>query len=298
MSLAQGAKRGHDRGSKGGSSSDVRPYPNPDMHLLELTVISAQDLYPRFKEMKTYAVATVYEYPNEELITQTDTTGGTDPTWNDKFVMRVDGSFLRSDTSTIDVTIFAVRKWAFGNRSDHPLGQTRILVKTFLNPKARQMVALQIRRPRSLRPQGILNVSICLLGHSAIFAPSIHDHSGRRSVALSGITSRPNSMRFEMTQKIDEDIEQAISEQRRQMDFSGPLDKCQEQEQTERKALLSKIERYKSDLSPEHDKMIIKNTTEKIIKKNIEKWQRKSYSGATRFWLCGCRAFDDNDDSA
>lgn len=100
----------------------MRPYPNPDMHLLELTVISAQDLYPRFKEMKTYAVATVYEYPNEELITQTDTTGGTDPTWNDKFVMRVDGSFLRSDTSTIDVTIFAVRKWAFGNRSDHPLG--------------------------------------------------------------------------------------------------------------------------------------------------------------------------------
>lgn len=102
-----------------------------------------------------------------------------------------------------------------------------------------------------------------------------------------------------MTQKIDEDIEQAISEQRRQMEFSGPLDhKCQEQEQTERKALLSKIERYKSDLSPEHDKMIIKNSTEKIIKKNIEKWQRKSYSGATRFWLCGCRAFDNSDDSA
>lgn len=92
--------------------------------------------------------------------------------------------------------------------------------------------------------------------------------------------------RFEIAHKIDEDIEYAISEQRRLMEYSGPLDRSQEQEQTERKALLSKIERYKSDLSPEHD------FTEKIIKKNIKKWQRQSY-GSARFWLCGCRAFDD-----
>jgi C2 domain len=129
MSVAQAAKWGQDRGSKGGSS-DVRPYPCPDVHLLELTVISAQDLYPQFKKMKTYAVATVYQYPNEELITQTDISGGTDPTWNDKFVLRVDGSFLRSETSTIDVTIFAVRKWVFGNK-DYPLGKLCLYLLLF-----------------------------------------------------------------------------------------------------------------------------------------------------------------------
>jgi hypothetical protein len=36
-----------------------------------------------------------------------------------------------------------------------------------------------------------LNVSICLLGQKATLTPSKHDHSGRRSVALSGITSDP-----------------------------------------------------------------------------------------------------------
>jgi C2 domain len=89
-----------------------------DMHLLELTVISAQNLYPQFKKMKTRAVATVYQYPNEKLITQTDIWGGTDPTWNDKFVVRVDGSILHSETSTIDVTIIAVSKWV-GTRTAH-----------------------------------------------------------------------------------------------------------------------------------------------------------------------------------
>jgi hypothetical protein len=69
--------------------------------------------------------------------------------------------------------------------------------------------------------------------------------------------------RFEIVHKID--IEYAISEQRR---------------------LIGAKSRNKSDLSPDRD------STEKIIKKNIKKWQRQSY-GSARFWLCGCQTFED-----
>lgn len=52
--------------------------------LLELNVISAQDLAQMDRSMQTYAVAWID--PDHKLSTRVDSQGGTNLTWNDKFV--------------------------------------------------------------------------------------------------------------------------------------------------------------------------------------------------------------------
>jgi len=59
--------------------------------LLELNVISAQDLAQMDRSMQTYAVAWID--PDHKLSTRVDSQGGTNPTWNDKFVFWVDKDF-------------------------------------------------------------------------------------------------------------------------------------------------------------------------------------------------------------
>ncbi|KAG4930619.1 hypothetical protein JHK82_047690 [Glycine max] len=49
--------------------------------LLELNVISAQDLAQMDRSMQTYAVAWID--PDHKLSTRVDSQGGTNPTWND-----------------------------------------------------------------------------------------------------------------------------------------------------------------------------------------------------------------------
>ncbi|MCD9639798.1 hypothetical protein HAX54_024521 [Datura stramonium] len=135
--------------------------------LLEINIISAQDLEPMFKKMKTYA--TVWVHPTRKLTTAVDVEGGNSPTWNDKFVFRVDEEFLRQDTSAVQIEIHCAH-WF----KDSLVGSVRVLVGNLIPPPSRthhnhhphhlgmRFVALQVRRP-SGRPQGILNIGVALL---------------------------------------------------------------------------------------------------------------------------------------
>ncbi|CAL5194595.1 unnamed protein product [Lathyrus oleraceus] len=131
--------------------------------LLEINVISAQDLSPVSKSIKAYAVA--WLNPERKLATQIDQTGHTDPTWNEKFVFRVDDEFLDSENSVIMIEIYS-SAWL----RDVLVGTVAVLVNNLIPPGTRsgnrkpklRFVALQIRRP-SGRPQGILNIGVSLL---------------------------------------------------------------------------------------------------------------------------------------
>ncbi|XP_045808191.1 uncharacterized protein LOC123902493 [Trifolium pratense] len=150
----------------------------PPFQLLELNVISAQDLASLGRNMRTYAVAWVH--PDRKLSTRVDTQGHTNPTWNDKFVFRVDEDFLYSDTSAIMIEIYALH-WF----KDIHVGTVRVLVGNLIPAPARpfhndraplgmRFVALQVRRP-SGRPQGILNIGFTVLDSSMRSMP-IYTH--------------------------------------------------------------------------------------------------------------------------
>lgn len=132
--------------------------------LLELNIISAQDLAHVSKNLRTYAIAWVN--PDRKLRTRVDPQGQTNPTWNDKFVFRVDDSFLNSDTSSLMIEIYAT-SWL----RDISVGSVTVLISNLIPPSvrleqsSRRFVALQIRR-RSGRPQGILNMGVSLLDNT------------------------------------------------------------------------------------------------------------------------------------
>ncbi|KAK6929705.1 C2 domain [Dillenia turbinata] len=134
--------------------------------LLEINVISAQDLAPVARNMRAYAVAWVH--PDRKLLTRVDTYGHTNPTWNDKFVFRVGDEFLKADTSAVMIEIYALHWFR-----DIHVGTVRILVSNVIPPMdggshghpGMRFVALQVRR-RSGRPQGILNIGVALLNSS------------------------------------------------------------------------------------------------------------------------------------
>ncbi|PWZ27337.1 hypothetical protein Zm00014a_009635 [Zea mays] len=129
-------------------------------HLLEVTVISAQDLQRRRLGRRVRAYAVAWADARQKLRTGVDHAGGAAPTWNDRFLFRVDGAFLRSETAAVTVEV----RGAGVLGGDTVLGVTRIVVSTFVRPAGgAQVAALQLRRPRSLRPQGIVNVAVALL---------------------------------------------------------------------------------------------------------------------------------------
>ncbi|OAY42020.1 uncharacterized protein LOC110623692 [Manihot esculenta] len=131
-------------------------------HLLEINVISAQDLAPVSKSMRTYAVAWVH--PERKLTTRIDQNGHINPQWNEKFVFRVDETFLNAETSAIMIEIYAAA-WL----RDVQIGSVRVLISNLFpsnnNNSKMRFVALQIRRP-SGRPQGILNMGVQLLDNT------------------------------------------------------------------------------------------------------------------------------------
>ncbi|XVE81940.1 hypothetical protein DITRI_Ditri15bG0106700 [Diplodiscus trichospermus] len=138
--------------------------------LLEINVISAQDLEPvSRRRMRTYAVAWVHQ--ERKLSTRIDTQGHTNPTWNDKFIFRVDEEFLYGDTSAVMIEIYA-KHWF----RDIHVGTVRAIVGNLIPPISQprhrhevqlgmRFVALQVRRS-SGRPQGILNIGVALLDSS------------------------------------------------------------------------------------------------------------------------------------
>ncbi|XP_029120163.2 uncharacterized protein, partial [Elaeis guineensis] len=145
----------------GGGGCDPTPPPFPfSFHLLEVTVVSAQDLFANSRSMRTYAVAWID--PAHKLRTRLDAAGHTEPTWNDKFVFRLDDAILRSDTAAVTVNIFAARP-RFLPGSDNLIGTARALLSTLRPSTTTRFVAVQVRRPQSLRPQGILNLGVSLL---------------------------------------------------------------------------------------------------------------------------------------
>jgi len=127
----------------------------PPFQLLEINVISAQDLAPVSKSIKAYAVA--WLNPERKLTTQADPHGHNNPTWNEKFVFRVDDDFLLSEDSVIMIEIYA-SAWL----RDVLIGTVTVHLNNLLprNRKSKiRFVALQVRRP-SGRPQGILNIGV------------------------------------------------------------------------------------------------------------------------------------------
>lgn len=173
---------------KGGGGYYPSPPPFPfNFHLLEVTLISAQDLFPSSRSMRTYAVA--WLRPGHRLRTRLDAVGHSDPTWNDKFVFRVDDATLRSDTSAVHVDVYAARPHYLPG-PDTLLGTSRAVLSTLRPSPATSFVALQIRRPNSLRPQGILNVGVALIDAYVRSLP-IYADLGASAFAYHDLMAKP-----------------------------------------------------------------------------------------------------------
>ncbi|XVF06448.1 hypothetical protein REPUB_Repub06bG0049000 [Reevesia pubescens] len=159
--------------------------PPTHSRVLEINLISAEDLVPISKNMKTYAVVSVQ--PDRKLATGVDQTGGTDPTWNDRFMFKVDDKFLNSEDATIVVEIYAAA-WV----KDALIGYVNVLLGDIfhlrsiadakINNSAMRTVTLQIRRP-SGRPQGILNMEVALVDSTMRSMPQLEDPKPKRTTS-------------------------------------------------------------------------------------------------------------------
>ncbi|XP_062220713.1 uncharacterized protein LOC133920079 [Phragmites australis] len=232
------------------SMSPPRP-PSP-FHLLEVTVISAQDLHHRRlgRRVRAYAVAWADQAHNK-LRTGVDRAGGAVPTWNDRFLFRVNDAFLRSDTAAVTVEVRGARSLG----ADPVLGFTRIVVSTFVRhtgavvpTHGRQVAALQLRRPRSLRPQGIVNVAVTLLDatHAARTVPLYDAPDSPDAFAVKDLVmQRPASLC-----KIAEDKSEPDGEEQKPafVDHSGRLDP--RSAAVEQRKLELTLEKWRADLSP------------------------------------------------
>ncbi|KAK7393284.1 hypothetical protein VNO78_21835 [Psophocarpus tetragonolobus] len=137
--------------------------------LLELNVISAQDLSLVGRSMRTYAVAWID--PDRKLSTRVDSQGGVNPTWNDRFVFRVDEDFLCNEESVITIDIYALH-WF----KDIHVGTAHVLSGDLFPQPSQphqniykstgiQFMGLQVQRP-SGRPKGILNIGAAIIDSS------------------------------------------------------------------------------------------------------------------------------------
>ncbi|KAF8691720.1 hypothetical protein HU200_040108 [Digitaria exilis] len=218
--------------------------------LLEITVISAQDLHRRRlglgRRTRVYAVAWADEA--HKLRTGVDLAGGESPTWNDRFLFRVDDKLLRSDTAAVTVEVRAA-----GNLlgpADTVLGLTRIVVSTFVHPSGgRQVAALLLRRPRSLRPQGIVNVAVALLDDAS--AAVIYDeHESPDAFAVKDLVvkKRTPASLCRIAERGEES--EAADEEQSMMAFVDHSGRLQEPCRVEQRKLELKLEKWKADLSP------------------------------------------------
>lgn len=144
--------------------------------LLEISLISAQDLAPIYKSMQTYAVAWI-NAAGRKHTTQTDHKGNKNPTWDEKFTFPIDS---QSEDAILTVEIYTV-SWI----RDVLVGMVKAPVADLINPLARtrqnragytRFVALQVLRS-SGDPQGILNMGIALVEstmRSTAAAQSMH----------------------------------------------------------------------------------------------------------------------------
>ncbi|KAG9155857.1 hypothetical protein Leryth_004110 [Lithospermum erythrorhizon] len=140
--------------------------------VLEITLISAQGLKPPLTNMgkfQTYAVLWVDS--SEKLRTRIDSVGSENPTWNDKFLFKVNANFITKETSGVCVDLFAV-----GHFRDSLVGSVRFLLGNCLvNDNEGGFVkstpvfnAVLIQRP-SGKFEGVLNVAISIFDDSVDF---------------------------------------------------------------------------------------------------------------------------------
>lgn len=173
------------------SSISIEAAPHTPLNILEISLISAQDLTPITKSMRTYAIAWIS--PSKKQTTRTDQHGHTNPTWNEKFNFRVDKQLLMSDDAAITVEIYT-SAWF----RDVLVGTVKVRIADLLSPpsgvplqslpKNMRFVALQVRRP-SGDPQGILNMGVALLDTSTRSMPlrpdlDFHDEVEKKVNAL------------------------------------------------------------------------------------------------------------------
>ena len=226
---------------------DLLPSPS---HLLEVTVISAQDLHRRRLGRRVRAYTVAWADPAHKLRTAVDRAGGGAPTWNDRFLFRVDDAFLRSDTAAVTVEVGGARGLGLG--ADPVLGLTRIVVSTYVRPggRGRQVAALLLRRPRSLRPQGIVNVAVALLDatHAArtvplYDAPSSPDAFAVRDLVMARPASLGKIAECSEEPEVDEDQSNLAF-----IDHYGNLEP--KGAAVEQRKLEQKLEKWKADLSP------------------------------------------------
>ncbi|KAG6433378.1 hypothetical protein SASPL_104990 [Salvia splendens] len=163
--------------------------------LLEINIISAQDLELVSKSMKTYAMA--WMNPKRKLTSRVDDLGKNNPTWNEKFVFRVEEEFLKQDNSAVMIEIYS-NSWF----RDVLVGTVRCLVGNLIPQTGRshngqpyigmRFVALQIRRP-SGRPQGILNIGVALLDSSMRSMP-LYTQPAMSAVGYQNLMEDPDAL--------------------------------------------------------------------------------------------------------
>ncbi|XP_059316016.1 uncharacterized protein LOC132066832 [Lycium ferocissimum] len=146
--------------------------PSNNCHILEISLISAQDLAPVSKSLRTYALTWIN--PNRKRSTRIDNEGHNNPTWNDKFSFKVNDEFLYAEDSAVHVEIYTV-SWF----RDVLVGTIHVLLNNLINPfvkfqnaNGKRFVALQIRKPSGI-PQGILNMGVTILESSMRSMPLV-----------------------------------------------------------------------------------------------------------------------------
>jgi hypothetical protein len=137
---------------------------------------------------------------------------------------------------------------------DSVLGLTRIVVSTFVRPgrRGRQVAALLLRRPRSLRPQGIVNVAVALLDatHAARTVPLYDAPSSPDAFAVRDLVmTRPASLgKIAECSEEPEEVDEDQSSQAFLIDQYGHMEP--KGAAVEQRKLEQKLEKWKADLSP------------------------------------------------
>lgn len=211
--------------------------------LLELSIISAQDLSPVYKNLRTYAV--IWINPDRKLQTKIDQTGRTNPSWNDKFVFRVDDEFLDSETGGVMIEVYAL-----GWLRDILVGSVRVLISNLIPPtlreqnnSSRRFVALQVRRP-SGRPQGILNMGVTLLDNTMRSMPLCSEIGPSSSI---GYRDLMDGKAYKINLDKNEKNNPKKSDKGKQIVVAKKGEKEPEQEQEQEKGI--KLWRSRSDRS-------------------------------------------------
>ncbi|KAL3654026.1 hypothetical protein CASFOL_003707 [Castilleja foliolosa] len=136
----------------------------PPFKLLEINVISAHDLPPVSKMLRTFAVA--YVHPDNKLTTKIDHQGHTNPTWNYKFAFHVDDKFLKNESSAVTIEIYNLA-WL----RDLPIGTAHLMVNSISPPLLRnpgyRRVSIRVCRP-SGHLQGTLNLGVQLVDNNVV----------------------------------------------------------------------------------------------------------------------------------